>query len=219
MSSASGASQPVLPDRWPRPTNRRVVCLPVGAETLELLAGTLSTLARNTSPEARIVVLPLAIERARLEQALRESPAAARVSLAEAVGHTDPWRAVLRGLPPAYRDDDLLLAQPGLEVPPGWDARLALAAYAQESRIAAVSPLCDSAPLFALLERRDDRIPLDALDRWLLALSPRRNIEMPALLGGCCSCGGGRPPPSGPGRTPPRGRGAGAKRQSGGRHR
>ena len=186
MSSASGASQPVLPDRWPRPTNRRVVCLPVGAETLELLAGTLSTLARNTSPETRIVVLPLAIERARLEQALRESPAAARVSLAEAVGHTDHWRAVLRGLPPAYSADDLLLVQPGLEVPPGWDARLALAAYAQESRIAAVSPLCDSAPLFALLERRDDRIPLDALDRGLLALSPRRNIEMPALLGGCC---------------------------------
>ena len=186
MSSASGASQPASSGRWPRPANRRVICLPVGTETRGLLAGTLSALARNTSPDVGIVVLPLDIERARLEQALREQPEAARVSLAEPAGHDVLWQAVFRGLPPAYNDDDLILVQPGLEVPFGWDARLALAAYAQESRIAAVSPLCDSAPLFALLERRDDRIALDVLDRWLLALSPRRNIEMPVLLSGCC---------------------------------
>ncbi len=163
-----------------------MICLPVGVENIDLLAGTLSSLLRNTSPDTEIMALPLDVDRAQLEQALRESPELARVSLADAAGHDHPWQAVLRGLPPGYSDYDLLLAQPGLEVPPGWDARLALAAYGQESRIAAVSPMSDSVPLFALLERNDNRVALDIFDRWLLTLSPRRNIEMPALFSGCC---------------------------------
>ena len=151
-----------------------------------LLAGTLSALARNTSPNVDIVVLPLDVERAQLQQTLRESPTTARVSLMDATDYNQPWQAVLRGLPPGYSDCDLVLALPGLEVPPGWDERLALAAYGQESRIAAVSPMSDSIPLFRLLDRSADQIALDALDRWLLTLSPRRNIEVPALFGGCC---------------------------------
>ncbi len=150
------------------------------------LADTLSALARNTSPDVAIVALPLNVDRAQLQHALRESPAAARVALADATGCDHPWQAVLRGLPPAYSDEDLLLAQPGLEVPTGWDERLALATYGQESRIAAVSPMSDSIPLFRLLDRSADQIALDRLDRWLLTLSPRRNIEVPALFGGCC---------------------------------
>lgn len=187
MCSASTVGYPP-PGRWPRPDNRRVICLPVGVENIDLLAGTLLSLLRNTSPDTdtEIVALPLDVNRARLEQALRESPELAQVSLADTADHHHPWQAVLRGLPPGYSDYDLLLAQPGLEVPPGWDARLALAAYGQESRIAAVSPMSDSVPLFALLERDDNRIDLDTFDRWLLTLSQRRNIEMPALFGGCC---------------------------------
>ncbi|MFO1422801.1 MAG: glycosyltransferase [Candidatus Competibacteraceae bacterium] len=152
-----------------------------------LLAGTLSVLARNTSPSVDIVVLPLLdVDRAQLQQALRELPTVARVSLVDTADYDHPWQAILRGLPPDYSDCDLVLAQPGLEVPPGWDERLALAAYGQESRVAAVSPMSDSIPLFRLLDRNADQIALDMLDRWLLALSPRRNIEMPVLFGGCC---------------------------------
>ncbi len=164
-----------------------MVCLSVGTGEIELLAGTLSSLLRNTSPDVEIVALLLDGERAVLEQALRERSEVARIALVDTAGHNHPWQAVLRGLPSRYNDYDLLLARPGLKVPPGWDARLALAAYGQESRIAAVMPLCDSSPLFALLERNEgDRITLDALDRLLLALSPRRNLEMPALFSGCC---------------------------------
>lgn len=152
-----------------------------------LLAGTLSVLARNTSPNVDIVVLPLLdVDRAQLQQALRESPTVARVSLVDTTDYDQPWQVVLRGLPPGYSDCDLVLARPGLEVPPGWDERLALAAYGQESRIAAVSPMSDSIPLFRLLDRNADQIALDRLDRWLLTLSPRRNIEVPVLFGGCC---------------------------------
>jgi glycosyltransferase involved in cell wall biosynthesis len=171
---------------WPRPENRRVICLPVGTGTMGLLASTLLALARNTSPGIDVVALPLDVERAQLQQALRESPELARVSLAAAVGYDQPWQAVLRGLPLGYSDHDLVLALPGLEVPPGWDERLALAAYSRESCIAAVSPMSDSIPLFRLLDRSADQIALDALDRWLLTLSPRRNIEVPVMFSGCC---------------------------------
>ncbi len=163
-----------------------MICIPVGVENIDHLAGTLSSVLRNTSPNAEIVALPLDGARASLEQALREHSEPARITLLDPSDHDQPWRAVLRGLPPRNGRHDLLLVRPGMEVPPGWDDRLALAAYCQEPRIAAVSPMSDSVPLFALLERSDDRIALDALDRLLLALSPRRNIEMPALFGGCC---------------------------------
>lgn len=149
------------------------------------MEGTLASLLRNTSPHTEIVVVPLDMERARLEQVLHEQPEAARVSLVAASGHDHPWQAALQDLPARYALHDLLLVRPGLEVPPGWDARLALAAYCQEPRIAAVMPLCDSTPLFALLNRSEERTALDALDRLLLASSPRRNIEIPALLSGC----------------------------------
>lgn len=187
MPSASPTGGPAQPGRWPWLENPRVVCLPVGSGEIELLAGTVSALSRSTSAEVEIVALPLDKVKMRLEQALREQPEAARVTLLDAEGCDQPWQAVLRGLPPRYHDHDLLLVLPGLEVPFGWDARLALAAYCQESRIAAVSPLTDSVPLFALLGRREsEQVALDTLDRLLLALSPRRNIEMPALFDGCC---------------------------------
>jgi glycosyltransferase involved in cell wall biosynthesis len=164
-----------------------VVCLPVGADDAGLLAGTLASLLRHTAPDTQIVVLSFGgIERVRLEQALPEQPET-RVSLVETAGIVDPWQAVLRGLPARHDSHDRLLVRPGVEVLRGWDARLALAAYGREPRIAAVAPLCDSTPLFALLEGGvGDRIAPDDLDRLLLASSRRRNLEVPALFSGCC---------------------------------
>ena len=186
MPSASSLVHPAPPGRWPRLETPRVVCLPVGAGDLEGLTPTLASLLQNTSPEADIVVLALAGAPPRLKQALGEQAESARIAWVDAGGCRQSWRAVLYGLPACYDAHDRLLVQPGIEVPAGWDARLALAAYAQEPAIAAVSPMGDSLSLFALLERNADPIALETLDHLLLALSSRRNIELPALFAGCC---------------------------------
>lgn len=188
MSSVNSIVRRTPSGRWPWPAEPRVACLPVGADDdMDLLAGTLASLLRHTAPDTRIVVLPFGgIERARLEQTLRDQ-AETRVSLVDTAGIDTPWQAVLRGLPACHDRHDRLLVRPGTEVLNGWDVRLALAAYGQEPRIAAVAPLCDGTPLFALLEAGGgDRIALDDLDRLLLASSRRRNFEIPALFSGCC---------------------------------
>lgn len=171
----------------PQLENRRVICLPVGADTVGLLGHTLSSLLRNSSPDVEIVVLPLGIEQAQLQAVMRERAEAKPVVLADTVAGDSLWQALLFGIPPAYRNHDLVLVRPGLAVPKGWDDRLALAAYGQEPGIAAVVPLCDSTALFALLEGNDsERTALEAVDNVLLTLGQRHNFEMPALFSGCC---------------------------------
>lgn len=171
--------------RWSCPDARRVICLPVETEELALFAATLTSLLAHTSAEAEIVILPFPGLEAAVRQILSEQAASPRVAVVGDVLWERPWQAVLRGLPSYFQHHDVLLARPGMELVEAWDLRLALAAYGQEPRIGAVSPLVDSVSLFALLGR-NGQTALDALDRRLLALSSRRNIEMPALFSGCC---------------------------------
>lgn len=168
--------------------NQRVICLPVGAETLGLLDPTLRCLLANSAPDVAIVVLPLGgVEQAQLQAIVRDLAGAKPVILADASASDAVWQALLFAMPTAYREHDLLLVQPGLTVPAGWDERLVLAAYGQEPEIAAVVPLCDSTPLFALLEGNEaERTVLEVVDGVLLTLGQRHNFEMPALFSGCC---------------------------------
>lgn len=185
MHSANYPGQSGSSGRWPRPERRRVVGLPVQAETLALLPGTLEALARNTSPETELVILALGIESTVLQHRVRELPALATARIIT-TRYLEVWPALLRGLPAEYDQDDLLLVQPGLEVPYGWDARLALAAYCQESRIAAVSPLCNSVSLFSPLTQNPEPTTLETVDSLALTLGSRRNFALPGLFSGCC---------------------------------
>ena len=112
-------------------------------------------------------------------------PKSAKVRVVLATSSNDPWRVVLQELPTRYAWHDVLMLRPGIEVPVGWDIRLALTAYRQPG-IAVAVPLCNSTPFLALLESKTTaRMGLDRIDRLLLDYSPRRDPEIPALFSGC----------------------------------
>lgn len=167
-----------------RTTRRRwIVCIPVTTDELDLLTATFPSVLRNTSAETPILLLAVGGDLTALRGA---SPESARIEMAQAKDSDDPWQAALRELPSVYARHDLLLLRPGVEVPPGWDIRLALAMDRQPA-VAATVPLCDSASFIALLEpKKPSQINLARIDHLLLAHSPRREHEIPALFSGCC---------------------------------
>ena len=166
------------------PARPRVVCIPVcGVAEIALLSVTLPSVLSNTSAGTEIVLLAVGVDAAHLQQALLQPTL---IKVVQATDNADPWSALLQELPARYARHDVLLLRPGIAVPRCWDARLALAAYRQ-SGIAAVVPLCDSASFIALLEpNQPDQINLEYIDRLLMAHSPRRNHQIPALFSGCC---------------------------------
>lgn len=170
---------------WPRPDVARIICLPVCPEDVHLLADTLSGLLSHTSVEAQILALPLRGARYAFEEILRETPNSERVITLDSNYCVHPWQALLRAIPQDYDDCDRLLILPGISVPPYWDARLALAAYAGDWNVAAVSPLTNALPILALSPMMDC-VSLEAIDDIILSVSDRRNIDTPLLFSGCC---------------------------------
>lgn len=166
-------------DRLTRP---RAIGIPVTAAELELLPGTLASVLNHTTAGTPILLLAAGIDPGLLQKTLPEST---RVTLVPVAAGADLWQAVLQNWPARYARHDRLLLRPGIEVPPDWDARLALAAYRQPG-IAAVVPLCDGAAFISLTATPPDRVDLERIDRLLQAHSPRRNHEIPALFSGCC---------------------------------
>ena len=166
-------------DRLTRP---RAVGIPVTAAELELLPVTLASVLKHSTAETPILLLAVGVDPGLLQKTL---PEPARVTIVPVAAGTDPWQTGLRHWPARYARHDRLLLRPGIEVPPNWDARLALAAYRQPG-IAAVVPLCDSAMFISLTATPPDRVDPERIDRLLQAHSPRRNHEIPALFSGCC---------------------------------
>ena len=161
----------------------RSVCIPVTAAELDLLPATLASVLNHTTAEADILLLAVGVDPGLLQKTLPEPD---RIAVVPVTASADPWQAALREWSTRQARHDLLLLRPGMAVPPGWDARLALAAYRQPG-VAAVVPLCDSVAFIALLGSiRPNRVTLESIDRLLVAHSPRRNHEIPALFSGCC---------------------------------
>lgn len=159
-----------------------MVCIPVTRDEAAVLPATWSSVIAHTTPETDILLLAVNVDPAALHPVL---PKSTRIEIIPVPASSDPWQAVLCELPPRYAEHDILLLRPGLEVPPGWDARLALTAYRQPG-IAATVPMCDSTPFLSLLESgKTDRIALARIDPLLLACSPRRDPEIPVLFSGC----------------------------------
>lgn len=160
----------------------RLVCIPVAPDELDLLAMSWPSVSANTSAGTEILCLAMGVDPARVQAVLSQPD---RIATILAVQGADPWYALLRELPAHYRMHDLVLLRPGIEVPPQWDARLALATHRQPGAGAAVA-MCDSTPCMALLKStRLAKVDLERVDRLLLAHSLRRDSEIPALLSSC----------------------------------
>lgn len=83
---------------------------------------------------------------------------------------------------------DFLFVKPGIEIPYAWDARLGKVAYS-DPIVATVSPMCDSSPLFSLLDFQT--LPVtkqhitDDVDRMAYCLGSRVYYEIPSFFEGC----------------------------------
>jgi glycosyltransferase involved in cell wall biosynthesis len=174
-------------DRIPDGGISHIVCIPVGRGELSLLSHTLQSVVSNTQAETEILVILSGIDWNALsiqEKTINLGNRIQWIAVEEAVEPCLFYRA-LSHLPTQYDSCDVILLLPGVEVPRGWDARLALAAL-QDENVASVSPLCDISPLFALLDKEHSRkTSLSIVDRLVYLLGQRHNIEVPALL---CSC-------------------------------
>jgi glycosyltransferase involved in cell wall biosynthesis len=164
-----------------------LVCIPVCKNEESFLIHTLHSVISNTLEETDILVVFLGADWESLPAHIEEEISSGkRIQCIEAKITVPclPY-AALHYLPVQYGSYDVIVVLPGVEVPYGWDARLALAAM-QDEGIASVSPLCDVSPLFALLsEEHSQSSNLVTIDRLAYALGERRNVEVPALL---CSC-------------------------------
>lgn len=158
------------------------ICLPVMPAEADLLPLTLPSVLAHTSAAADILLLTVGGDPAFWKNIDLPSP---RITIIPVVDATDPWQAALRALPNST-GRDLLILRPGIEVPPGWDTRLALV-IDQQPALAAAVPLCDSASFIALLETPlPTRHAFASIDFFLRAYAPRGNLEIPALFSGCC---------------------------------
>jgi len=168
----------LLPDQ-----RQWTICIPVTPADVELLALTLPSVLAHSAVDAPILLLGLGVDLATWQQISHDSTRFERVLVPET---TDPWQAALRELPPHHAGRDLLLLQPGIEVPPGWDTRLALA-IDRYPAIAATMPLCDGSSLLSLLESTlPSPTDFQRIDLFLRAYSPRLYGEIPGLFSGCC---------------------------------
>ena len=166
---------------------RYVVCIPVCKSEESILSYTLRSVIYNTTPRTVLLVVSLGADwELILEYKDKVSHLERKVEWigVQTIEPCLPYSAI-HYLPAQYQAHDIIFVLPGVEVPYGWDARLALAAM-QDDKIASVSPLCDISPLFALLDNNFSQNPdLSIIDRLAYNLGQRRNIEVPVLL---CSC-------------------------------
>lgn len=164
----------------------RIVCIPACRDEQALLSHTLQSVASNTFAETEILVVSLGVDWKSLpicQEIIKLGKKIQWIKAEEAVEPYFPCQALFY-LPEQYNSYDVIFILPGVEVPYGWDSRLALAAF-QDKNIASVSPLCDISSLFALLNKERSQTSLITVDRLAYALGQRVNIEVPTLL---CSC-------------------------------
>ncbi|MGE5669044.1 MAG: glycosyltransferase, partial [Betaproteobacteria bacterium] len=93
------------------------------------------------------------------------------------------FAATLRSLIAEHPGRDVALIAPGALLPFAWDARLSKAVEAGPD-IAAAIPMCDTSPLFALVDERfrgDPRAEAARIDRSAYCLGDRVYYEVPAL--------------------------------------
>jgi GT2 family glycosyltransferase/glycosyltransferase involved in cell wall biosynthesis len=158
-----------------REVRRNLVCIHADAAALPLLEATLQAVSRNSVEAPHLLVAVPAHCQAAARAAIGQAELAALDDLAQAAA------ARLR----EFDGAGVLLVEAGMSVPFAWDARLAKVARS-EPAAASVSPLCDAAPEFALLEQALSEAELARADRLAFLLGPHSYFEVPGFLPGCC---------------------------------
>jgi GT2 family glycosyltransferase/glycosyltransferase involved in cell wall biosynthesis len=103
------------------------------------------------------------------------------VQVAEGPGLAARFRAAIA----AHPGRDVVVLDPQVLLPYGWDARLRMAAYAAPA-VGAAAPLVDGDPAFALLEPGViARASPEAIDRIAFCLGDRACYEVPGLPSSC----------------------------------
>ncbi len=163
---------------------RDIVCVFSGGASLSAIGSTIDSLARNSVLCARIVLIisetgDIGVRGVAIADSLRP------VSL-DFMVEDDPIRAMAMCLP--ADGSGVFVVDPGVSVPFAWDARLARVADDYPS-IGTVSPLCATAPGFALFEPAvaghvvaED---MPRIDRLLFSLSSKRYFGVPAFFERC----------------------------------
>ena len=163
----------------------RVVCLIVDRGEESYFQPTLQSVCANTQTTTDIVLIAVNADLRLLKEFwIQESHAGKYQNIIEATG-TDLLSATLTHLPDRFQSYDLAYVRPGVELPYGWDGRLALAAT-QVANIAAVSPLCNIAPLFSLgVAHHEPKPAVATIDQLVYELGKQCNFEVPSLLSSC----------------------------------
>jgi GT2 family glycosyltransferase/glycosyltransferase involved in cell wall biosynthesis len=132
-----------------------------------------------------VVVGDASGDEARRARREREShallPGGTTAEIAAGPGLAERFRAAVA----AHPGRDVVTLTPNARLPYGWDARLRLAARAQDA-IGAASPLVDGDPAFSLLDAGPaGSADPDAIDRIAFCLGDRSFYEVPGLPSAC----------------------------------
>ncbi|MFZ1327048.1 MAG: glycosyltransferase [Candidatus Contendobacter sp.] len=164
-----------------------IVCIPVLKNEELLLDSTLKSVVAHTAVETAIVVVLLMMGQEILSSYQQKKEIFGQRIQWVHVSVSEPCLPYLAlcYLPPQYNTFDIALILPGVIVPSGWDARMALVAVEYEY-IASVSPLCDKSSLFALLESDEaQKSNFYLIDQAAYRLGEKIHTEVPTLLCGC----------------------------------
>ena len=175
---------------------RHVVCIPVRQGEEQAFLRTLSSALDQNVIAAPVLVVDMTSEENKVPDLISS------LSIRSSNGHNDMFiekashckhgnelacalSIYCHGNFSAY---DFLFVKPGIELPYAWDARLRKVAYSYPL-VATVSPMCDSSPLFSLLDFQT--LPAtkqhitDDIDRMAYCLGHRVYYEIPSFFEGC----------------------------------
>ena len=175
---------------------RHVVCIPVRPGEEQAFLHTFSCVLNQNVIAAPVLVVDMTCEEDKVPGLIRSA------GISSSNGHNDVFIEKVshckldnelacalsihcNGKFSAY---DLLFVKPGIELPYAWDARLGKVAYS-DPLVATVSPMCDSSPLFSLLDSQT--LPVtrqhitDDIDRMAYCLGHRVYYEIPGFFEGC----------------------------------
>jgi glycosyltransferase involved in cell wall biosynthesis len=175
---------------------RHVVCIPVKPGEEQAFLHTFSCVLNQNVIAAPVLVVDMTCEEGKVPDLIRSA------SISSSNGHNDVFiekvshckhdnelacalSICCHGKFSAY---DFLFVKPGIELAYAWDARLGKVAYS-DPIVAAVSPMCDSSPLFSLLDFQTlpatKQYITDDVDRMAYCLGNRVYYEIPSFFEGC----------------------------------
>lgn len=176
--------------------NRHIVCIPVKPGEEQAFLRTISCVLNQNVIAAPVLVVDMTCEESKVSGLISSAGISSSNGrndvFIEKVSHCKYGNELACALSiychgnfSAY---DFLFVKPGIELPYAWDARLSKVAYS-DPLVATVSPMCDSSPLFSLLDFQTlpatKQYITDDVDHMAYCLGHRVYYEIPSFFEGC----------------------------------